>query len=136
MRNLNIGSGRESFTIDGDESRVISFDPSDFNIVARCDEAIKNVSEFMKDFSDTDADGFSAAIKDINDKICGQVDYIFGEGAGKAAFGGVSPIAADKDGVTLFERFFDAVIPIVQERVTANMEASKARMAKYTQNAK
>ena len=136
MTNINIGSNIETFTIDGDESRVIHFDRADFNIIARCDEAAKNIAEYMKTLETPTDSECASLILAVNDRICEHVDYIFGEGAAKAAFAGVSPISVDTEGVTLYERFFDAIIPIVKDAVEKNISASQKRMAKYTRNAK
>ncbi|EEG57873.1 hypothetical protein CLOSTASPAR_00016, partial [[Clostridium] asparagiforme DSM 15981] len=45
MRSISFSENYKSFSINGDESRVIRFNPDDPNILVRAEEAQKRISE-------------------------------------------------------------------------------------------
>lgn len=59
MRSINFDDGLKSFAINGDESRVIRFNPGDLNMKVRAKEATKRISEWQAEIKDIklNADG-------------------------------------------------------------------------------
>lgn len=140
MQNLNFDDGYKSFSINGDENRIIRFNPSDFGIIERVKTAydeienatnIENDIELKTDGSPREAIGKAAEIvKQISDTIKSQIDYIFNSNVSEVVFGNQSPLSIVK-GIPLYERFLDSVVPVIQSEVKKEMEASKKRVAKY-----
>lgn len=46
--NLNFDSGMKSYVINGDQNRVIYFNPNDFNILERIDKSVKVIEKIAK----------------------------------------------------------------------------------------
>jgi len=145
MQNLNFDDGFKEFSINGDKERVIRFNPSDFGILERIEKANKAINEATKGNEDLDlkADGTAAEelsrsvniVKGISDTIKNQIDYIFDSPVSSIVFGNQSPLSMVK-GVPFFERFLDAVTPVIKKEITAEQGASQKRMQKYTKAVK
>ena len=140
MQNLRIDDGLKEFTINGDKNKVIRFNPADLNLLDRLDQAEtaieKAQDELEKDIS-LDASGKPERQEDIefmrkvNKLIKDQIDFIFDAEVSDVVFGNQSPLSSVK-GKPFFERFFDAVKPILEKEITKEREASQKRISKYT----
>lgn len=142
MQNLSFDDGFKEFSLNGDESRVIRFNPSDFSIIERIKKAYDEISKVtdIKDDIELNTDGTpmdemgkaADIVKGINDTIKNQIDYIFNSPVSAMVFGNQSPLGMVK-GMPLYERFLMTVIPVIQKEVKAETEASRKRIGKYTQ---
>jgi len=142
MQNLNFDDGYKEFKINNDESRVIRFNPADFSIIERIKTAYDEIDKATKINDDIElkADGSpveelgkaAEIVKEINDTIKAQIDYIFNSPVSEMVFGKQSPLGMVK-GVPLYERFLNVVIPVIEKEVKAQQEASQKRISKYTQ---
>jgi hypothetical protein len=141
MQNLNFDDGYKEFSINGDESRVIRFNPADFGILERIKDAydaIEKASDIKEDI-ELKPDGtpkselLQAAeiVKYVNDVINKQIDYIFNSNVSEVAFGKQSPLGLVK-GVPLYKRFLDTVMPVIKKEVEKEMKESQKRISKYT----
>ncbi len=144
MQSLNFDLGYKEFCINGDETRVIRFNPADYSMLKRFSEARKNimqaVNEIEKDIQirENPRDELEEAanlIADINGLINTQINYIFDSDVAKTAFGNQSPISMVK-GKFLFERFLDATGPYIEKEIKAEQAASQKRIDKYTKQVK
>lgn len=142
MQSLKFNEGYKEFCINDDESRVIRFNPADYGLVERLNEARKaiinavdNLEKDIKlkpDGNPTDElEEAAQLVKSINDLIDTQVNYIFDSDVAKVAFGNQSRVSTVK-GKFLFERFFDAVGPYIEKEIKAEQAASQKRIEKYT----
>lgn len=151
MQNISFNDGYKEYTINNNETKVIRFNPSDFNIidrVAKSLNAIQNISEDMQkhDFelnSDgtVDADTISdleyagKIISDCDKRIKEQINYILGNEVSDVVFGNHSCLSL-VGGKPLYERFLDAVVPIIKKDVETAQKASQKRIEKYTKAVK
>lgn len=141
MQNLNFDDGYKEFSINGDDSRVIRFNPADFSIIERIKAAYDEIDKATKIENDIElkADGTpieqlgqaSEIVKGINDTIKKQVDYIFNSEVSGMVFGNQSPLSMVK-GMPLYERFLNTVVPVIKKEIKAEQEASQKRISKYT----
>lgn len=145
MQNLSFDDGYKEFSINGDDSRTIRFNPTDFAIIERIKTAYDEIEKAMKVEEDIElnADGTpveelgkaAEIVKGINDTIKKQIDYIFNNPVSDAVFGKQSPLAMLK-GVPLYERFLNTIIPVIQKEVKTEQEASRKRISKYKSQVK
>lgn len=144
MQNLKIDDGLKEFTINGDKSRVIRFNPSDINLLDRLDQAEKTITEAQDKLEEDiklDANGEPERREDIefirkvNKLIKEQTDFIFDAEVSDVVFGNQSPMSSVK-GRPFFERFFDVIKPVLEKEITKEREASAKRMSKYTDQVK
>ena len=141
MKDLSFDEGYKEFSINGDENRVIRFNPSDMAIIKRLEEAKNKISESMaiKDDIELDNEGkpvdslenYSKVISHIDNVIKEQINYIFDSDVANVVFGNQSPLANIK-GKPLYERFMESVMPEIKKAVEEEAKESRKRVAKYT----
>lgn len=141
MKDLSFDEGYKEFSINGDENRVIMFNPSDLAIIKRLEEAKNKISESMaiKDDIELDNEGkpvdslenYSKVISHIDNVIKEQINYIFDSDVANVVFGNQSPLANIK-GKPLYERFMESVMPEIKKAVEEEAKESRKRVAKYT----
>lgn len=145
MQNLIIDDGYKEYKINGDENRVIRFNPSDFSIIERINTAYEEINKATDIDTDielkpdgkpvSELEKVAEIVSGINTTIKKQIDYIFNSPVSDAVFGNQSPLSMVK-GMPLYERFLDAVIPVIQQEVKKEQEASQKRIEKYTKQVK
>lgn len=135
MDSLIISTGEKRIAINGDQSRVIAFTPSDVVFAEKFYRLIGDFEEkfaaFQEQGKQLDADNAEdenglpvnmAARIDLAKNACAymreQIDSLFGSGTSDKAFGDVYSLGA-------IEQFFSGITPFIQ---TARVE----KIAKYT----
>ena len=141
MQNLVFDEGYKEFTINGDENRVIRFNPSDIAILKRLDEAKDKILEAMQVEKDIELDvegkpiesleNASKVVKHIDDTIKEQINYVFDYNVSDVVFGKQSPMANIK-GLPLYVRFMESVKPVIESALKEESEKSRKRVNKYT----
>lgn len=149
MQNISFQDNNlEEFTINGDPGRVIRFDPSDVGIMDRLGIFKQQLQEKFAQLeaanadleirADMDAeeterlfDRVTALTREVNEFIRQQINYIFDSEVADVVFGNQSPLSTVK-GVTLAERFLNAVTPIIEKTLKKEQQASSKRVSKYT----
>jgi TPP-dependent indolepyruvate ferredoxin oxidoreductase alpha subunit len=147
IREIEIDTGTISFNLRDKTTQelygTISFNPTDFNILKRFEEARKNILEAQKEFHDNDVelknDGTPVdagseiiqTVEKLNDLICDQIDYVFDAKISKTIFGNKSPLALIK-GNLFFENFMNAVQPIIEKEINKQMAETEKKTSKYT----
>lgn len=146
MRNLNYDDGYESFSINGDENRVIRFNPADPNFMARYNEAMENINEAKKKFSggiqlnpdgtpsETDGEKRKRAcevMRKVEDIIRENINYMFNSDVYDTAFAGQSPFCMVGNGRYLLEAFLCTIKPVMEGAIRKANEQSEKRMNKY-----
>lgn len=145
MQNLIIDDGYKEYKINGDENRVIRFNPSDFSIIERINTAYEEINKATDIDTDielkpdgkpvSELEKVAEIVSGINTTIKKQIDYIFNSHVSDAVFGNQSPLSMVK-GMPLYERFLNAVVPIIRQEVAKEQEASRKRIEKYTKQVK
>lgn len=145
MQNLIIDDGYKEYKINGDENRVIRFNPSDFSIIERINTAYEEINKATDIDTDielkpdgkpvSELEKAAEIVSGINTTIKKQIDYIFNSPVSDAVFGNQSPLSMVK-GTPLYERFLNAVVPIIRQEVAKEQEASRKRIEKYTKQVK
>lgn len=125
MDNIQIDLGVKRLAVNGDESRIIEFNPSDLLFVERFYNLIQTFEEKDAEYrqraekidanTKLDTNGIPvnaleaiALVKEMCSFMCEQIDKVFGEGTSQAAFGNVKTI-------NMFEQFFDGITPYIEQ---------------------
>lgn len=123
MNNLTIISGKIKLCVNGDESRVIEFNPNSLEFTEKFYELIedfeKKVAESEKILTELEQDKSKnslgiptntkaslALTRELCDYMCEKIDYLFGKGTSKAAFG-------DEMQLDMIEQFFNGITPYI-----------------------
>jgi hypothetical protein len=141
MQNLIIDDGCKEFMINNDPNKVIRFNPADYGILERISNAytaIKDASNIEEDIT-LKADGdpmegikeAAQVVSVVSNTIKEQIDYIFDSPVSSVVFGNQSPMSMVK-GIPFYERFLNAVVPVIKKEVHQEQQASASRMEKYT----
>lgn len=152
MQSLNFDDGLKSFAINGDESRVIRFNPADPDLIIRYDKARKRIAGISTEklsavkldgrgqlLNKEDEDGYDEAVealKEVNQTIREALKDLFIADVYDIVFAGMSPFAGATDGRFVFETFMEAVKPILENGISEYRAASEKRMEKYTKGYK
>lgn len=142
MQSLNFDEGYKEFSINGDENRVIRFNPADYGLLERYKEArnaiMKSVDELQNDIelkndgsAKDETDEAADKLASVRKLIFEQVNYIFNADVSKTVFGNQSPIST-VNGKFLFEGFIKAAGAIITDAVNKEQAASQKRIEKYT----
>ena len=124
---------RTRFRINGDNSKIIALNLSDFGFAVRLKEGAKKLSEkvMLVQNYDSEDENFSEKLKQIDAEMREYVDYIFDYP--------VSDVLAKdgtmydpKDGKYRYEAIFDVLLPLYEESVRTEYAKIKSNMTKYT----
>ena len=143
MQSLNFDEGIKSFAINGDESRVIRFNPADPDMMTRYYKAFQMLKEakgsLLSDVN-LDAEGKlseedklgegSRALEETNSLIRKAMNLMFNSDVYDTIFAGQSPFCIVR-GKYLFEAFMDTLQPVLESEIEAYQKASMKRMNKY-----
>ena len=143
--NLNIDD-RESFTIDGDENKVIRLDVHDTNVVTRLTEALgrikttegawqklQDLTEHGEDMTIEEMNEFSESFKKIEAEMRSHLDYAFDcEGMCDTILGNKS-IFSSVNGNLKYEQIIDAITSVYEESIKSETaKLNKRKVAKKT----
>lgn len=135
MKSLNFDTGVNEYLINGDESKVIRIDTTDFALFDRAKKASEIIDKLSNDYRNADVktdeqanEIFVKADKDIRE----QINYIFGYDVSTVVFGITNCVSVTKSGHMLFENFLNAVIPVIKEDMQEAMKKQNERVNKYT----
>lgn len=137
--NLNFDEGYKEYTINNDPERVIRVNTSDFGILTRFGEAYANIQARMDEWNkkqdpEKKENIYLDQLQDMADYVNKQIDYIFNGEVSGIVFGNQSCLSMVK-GVPLYERFINAILPVIESDLEEERKASKKRVAEYTKKA-
>lgn len=132
MQNINFDEGYKEFSINGDESRIIRFNPKDFGILTRMESALSDFSDLEKILKESKEDNFADTFKDAESKIRNKINFIFNSDVYDIIFNHQSPLAL-VGGEFLFMRVINAIIPVIEKEMKKEQKESEKRMSKYTE---
>ncbi len=139
MSNININTGEIRLTVNGDENRVISFNPNDLQFIDNLYNLLADFENKEKEYKqrDTEIDkntelnsyGVPIKLKDkieLTKEICNhmreKIDIVFGEDTSQKAFGNTNTL-------DMFEQFFEGVTPYIEK-------VRSTKINEYTKNNK
>jgi hypothetical protein len=137
MDSITITTGVKRVCINGDETRVIEFNPSDVVFAERFYELMAAFkakeadylarSRALDEAGDEQAPEALALLREVCEFLRAQIDRLFGAGTSQKAFGDTLEFA-------VFEQFFEGMTPFIQadrarkvERYARPKQASKGR---------
>lgn len=145
MKNISFDEGLKTISLNNDKNRVISFNPSDFNLFARADKVREHLESWEEKIRGLPLtpDGQPADPTTENLKLLeefdvflrGEFNYIFNSDVYDVIFHGQSPLSIVGN-VYLFEEFLNSAMPYIQEEMDTAINASQKRVEKYTKGYK
>lgn len=145
MRNISFEDGLESFTINGDDNRVIRFNPGDLNLRVRAEKALKIISEWKPSLENIKLNPDGTAVEEsaevvntlsaFDSMLREEMNYIFNADVYDIVFAGQSPLCVvGKDRIFLFEAFLMSAMPVIEAELGTSLADSQKRVEKYTKD--
>lgn len=140
MQNIEYSRGIKEYCLNGDESKVIRFSATDFNMADRLKRALVEIESIGKSYEQTntkalDSDALTNLMSEMDEKIRGQIDYIFNSNISSIVFGKTNCLSLSH-GSPIFQNFLNAIVPIVEKDLNAEIKASEKNISKYTSQVK
>lgn len=135
MQSISFDEGYKEFAINNDENRVIRFNPKDFGILTRMEDALSDFEALEKKLKDGNEEEFTNNLREAEKVVHEKIDSIFNANVHDIIFNHQSPISL-VGGEFLFMRVIEALVPIVEKEVKYEMQKSEKRMSKYTEKYK
>lgn len=143
MQSINFDDGLKSFAINGDENRVIRFNPADPDMMTRYYKALQMLKgakgNLLSDVN-LDKEGnlpeedklgeASRALEETNSLIRKAMNLMFNSDVYDTIFADQSPFCIVR-GKYLFEAFMESLQPVLESEIKAYQKAGKKRMNKY-----
>lgn len=128
MKSIRFDEGFHEYAINGDETRVIRVNPADLAIVKRLEAA----KEAMKDAK---IENTPEGMAEFDRMAREQIDMVFGEGTAETAFGRTN-CASLAGGKPVYVNFLEAIAPIIEADIRAEMKKHDENVKKYTSQVK
>lgn len=132
MNNLNFSNGYKTFTINGDENAVISVNTCDYGIFERAEKSAEIFENLKSDLSDKNS---IETVSMLDKKVREQINYIFGTDVCSAAFGKANCISF-VDGIPMFIRFLNAIMPVISAEIEKSNKAASEKMNDFIKRIK
>ncbi|MBQ7131240.1 MAG: hypothetical protein IJO29_01590 [Oscillospiraceae bacterium] len=144
MKSINFQGGSfKEYALNGDESNAIRINVSDYGIITRFNEAKEKIGKLCNNFKEIDYDVSVEDVKEADEFIRNQIDYVFGADTAAKAFGSTNCISLNQSGQPICIAFLDALLPILEHDIKSaanaqNMSVSldNEKTAKYISQSK
>ncbi len=138
MQKLVFDRGYKEYQIGDDENAVIRINTTDVGILARLNEAVKNIEQIQKKYENAEKAESTDAIQLITEcdkDIREQINYIFSSDVCTVAFGEINCLSL-VGGKPIFENFLEVLIPVMQADFESAQKISNEKVGKYTSQVK
>lgn len=138
MQKLVFDRGYKEYQIGDDENAVIRINTADVGILAKLNEAVKNIEQIQKKYENAEKAESTDAIQLITEcdkDIREQINYIFGSDVCTVAFGEINCLSL-VGGKPIFENFLEVLIPVMQADFESAQKISDEKVGKYTSQVK
>ena len=69
MQSISFDEGYKEFCVNGDENRVVRFNPKDFGIVTRMQDTLSDFSDLEKKLKESTEDTFAGVLKEAEETV-------------------------------------------------------------------
>lgn len=135
MQKLVFDRGYKEYQIGDDENAVIRINTADVGILARLNEAVKNIEQIQKKYESAENTDAIQLITECDKDIREQINYIFGSDVCTVAFGEINCLSL-AGGKPIFENFLEVLIPVMQADFESAQKISNKKVGKYTSQVK
>ncbi len=132
MKDLSFDTGMVELAIQGDQNRILRFNPSDGNIIEGFLNLVGKANARLKDFSKEEekiiqsnlpdlekAQGKNRLNLEIDTFFRSELDEIFGVGTSELVFKDLCTSAITQNGECIFSNFLYAILPCFEKEINA-----------------
>lgn len=130
MQNIHFDDGFKTYVLNGDESKVIKVNVTDFGIVDRF-EKVKKDLEHLADKTTLSQSTDESEMQQTDRIIREKINYIFGSDVSSVAFGSVCCFSPS-NGMPVFVNFVNAIMPVIEKEMQVETDKMQLNIDKYT----
>lgn len=120
----------EIVSSDGKVTGGFYWNPSDLDIVKRCEKVIDFFDHLEAPDGESDTDKLFA----LSDSIKQQFDYLISPGSSDALFKHANPLTPREDGTLFAEYVLSQLVTFIESELNVRMKKTTARIEKYTKD--
>lgn len=132
--NIDFDDGYKSFKINGDENKIIRFNPTDLSIVKRGKAVTQEIDDYLKmikkDIDEKDHLKSDEIMEKADLFIREKINYIFDNDVADIVFGSQSTLST-LNGDPLFYRFLMPIMKLIESTVQRESKMSQEKVSKY-----
>lgn len=131
---LQFDDGIEELKINGDENRIIRFNPTSGVLLNKIEKAHNEIISEIKKMEENTEMSDDEKLNLLDEFIKSQIDTVFGASTSKTVFGDESSITSI-NGNYLYENFLIAVMNYMTTKIEAETAMSQKRVEEYAKRA-
>lgn len=124
MKSINFNTGYKEYIINDDENNKIRININDQNIPKRIQEVQTFFDEMSEKYKNEDRKLTPDEMYNLDKQVREKIDYAFGSNICSSAFGNVNCLSPVEGGKMLFEVFFEALLPEVENDIKSMQTAN------------
>jgi len=127
------GAERKKFRINGNNDAIIELNISDLGIVERVESSMEELQKYMSEIAslDTEEEGFSSRLKEIDQKMRDTVDAIF-QYPVSAACAKYGTMYDPKNGKFRYETIIEGLMKLYNDNISEEYRKVQERLKKHT----
>lgn len=133
------GIQRKRYRINGDDSKIIELNPSDFNITVRLNEAYPKLAKCesriaelnVSEDKDDNLEAFAKILSELNSEMCELIDYIFDSPVSNICCDGGSMYDLI-DGYMRYEIIVDNLVKLYEDNIGKESKKIQKRIKSHT----
>lgn len=136
------GIQRKRYRINGDDSKILELNPTDFNFTVRFKEAYPKLTDCENEIktlgvSDESSDNiksvesFADKLKELDTRMCELIDYIFDSNVSELCCDGGS-MYDFTEGFMRYEVIIDSLIKLYESNLTSEAKKIQKRVKQHT----
>lgn len=130
MQNIHFDDGFKTYVLNGDESKVIKVNVTDFGIIDRF-EKVKKDLEHLADKTTLSQSTDESEMQQTDRIIREKINYIFGSDVSSVAFGSAYCFSPS-GGIPVFAHFINAIMPVIEKEMQIETDKMQLNIDKYT----
>lgn len=143
MNNLIFETGEVELAINGDESRIIRFNPKDMNFVERFEKAAKSAEKLFSKYKELEKSAKVVDNKNKNQEMTIKivkesrqdamklVNDLFDDDVAAVIFGKIHPMSVTSNGKSILQNFLEAVSEYIYSETKQALENDKELIESY-----
>lgn len=131
---LKFDDGFREYAINGDENKIIRFNPTDYNIKKRATEAVEKIKAMAEKYESMGVDDLTAE-EVLDTETRKMINYICGSDVCSVALGNTHAMTICGS-APIYENFLNALIPLIESEVKAAQKKVSKKAKSYIDNVK
>ncbi len=134
MNILSFDNGFKELVINGDKTKVIKFNPCDYELIKRAEGLYERLDKAFKEIENKDADILDK-ISEKDAVVRREIDFLLNSDVSNIVFGKTNCLSIS-NGKYIFENFLTALMKYIEESIKEEEQKSNDIVKKYVEQVK